>query len=76
MSGWDADSGGDSDDPWGEEPDWAIDDDEGENNADDRNGNGNGNPNRNAGSKNVMTALPGAQHILILLDCHHSMFQP
>ena len=83
MSEWDAASGGDSDDPWGEEPDWAVSDDE----HDNGNGNGNGNGNDPSDSNgrssrttdatsSTIAALPGAQHILILLDCHHSMFQP
>ena len=67
----------DEEDPWGDAPDWAqSDSDESESSI-------NLNPNAPPHSKNpgVTTAanvfaLPGAQHIIILIDAHPSMFKP
>ena len=79
MSEWE------DDDPWGEDPDWAVSDSEQSNSGfgtgNDSGGDGDGDDsNRNRRRKQSSSfgrgdKIPGAQHILILLDCNRTMFQ-
>ncbi len=87
ISAEDEDLDATSDDPWGEEPDWAVSDDDDNNSNENGGGDGDGSGKNHrstqggsrsarSSSNGTIVTLPGAQHILILLDCHHSMFRP
>ena len=62
----------DDNDPWGDAPDWAVSDSESISSS----GNGNGYGSNDNKSALGQVSLPGAQHIIILLDAHPSMFAP
>ena len=62
----------DDNDPWGDAPDWAVSDSESISSS----GHDNGNVSNDNKSALGQVSLPGAQHIIILLDAHPSMFAP
>eukprot|EP00554_Chaetoceros_debilis_P012748 CAMPEP_0194121620 /NCGR_PEP_ID=MMETSP0150-20130528/47731_1 /TAXON_ID=122233 /ORGANISM="Chaetoceros debilis, Strain MM31A-1" /LENGTH=84 /DNA_ID=CAMNT_0038814137 /DNA_START=46 /DNA_END=296 /DNA_ORIENTATION=+ len=72
-------SDNDEDDPWGEEPAWALSDHEDDDNGNTTNGVTNGTTTTTGidiGNSASLAAHPTAQHILILIDAHRSMCTP